>query len=294
MQFFWLCEGLAQPSLFPGLLLPTYFCRLVDKICSLVTIESPDSHHPALANCFLSNFPHISLPLFYQELFLQIDPQLLKYIFIFISFLVLFASFPWWWKARRRTWYFSCITCALSLLFSWYVAKSTFSCCLSIRSDCFLAAFIFSFKASPSCQCCYLVASHTASCLLFPPWATAFWHLLLVPCQLLQPQENHCMCPLKKGFSQCFTTSVLITISPSITSLARFPPMPNCFLSVHYCSVLWAYYAEILPVSLIFIFLPCLFCYPVPCFFLFPSLTFCFYNAVYHVLLAGCLPNCRN
>lgn len=58
--------------------------------------------------------------------------------------------------------------------------------------------------------------------------------------------------PLKRGFSWCFTTSVLITISPSTTSLAGFLPVPSCLLWVDYCCVLLTHYAEILPGCSIF------------------------------------------
>lgn len=63
----------------------------------------------------------------------------------------------------------------------------------------------------------WLLLTYAASHLLFPPWPTVFQHRLLVHCQLFQRHENHCPCPLKKDFSQCFTTSVLVTVSPSST-----------------------------------------------------------------------------
>lgn len=188
----------------------------------------------------------------------------------------------------------SLVPCAS--FFSWNIAKSTFLCCLSISSECLLAALIFSLKASASSPCLYLVASHL---LCLSPFCSSLTYnalaLPLVLCQLLQPQENCRLCPPQERVFLVF-----YHISPHyhipihhftcwISSRAKLLALSWLLL----CSVnpLCWNPARLLDISFIW---PCLFYYTMTRFFLFLSLTFCFYNAVYHVLLTGCHPNYRN
>lgn len=279
------------------------FCRAVHKICSLVTTALPAPYHLAPAILHLIPFSTYFSSSFRPTDIFQVDSELFKHLSFkkkknnntfSAPFLLGFVCFfPLLMEGYKKGMAFqlseSLVPCAS--FFSWNIGKSTFLCCLSVSSECLLAALIFSLKASASSPCLYLVASR----LSVPPWPTMLWHRLLVLRQLLQPQENCCPCPPQERVFLVF-----YHISPhyhipihhftcSLSSRAKLLALSWLLL----CSVnpLCWNPARLLDISFIW---PCLFYYTMTRFFLFLSLTFCFYNAVYHVLLTGCHPNYRN
>lgn len=131
-----------------------------------------------------------------------------SYIFFFppfLLFLCLFLSFfSLLMEGYKKDMVFqlseSLVPCAS--LFSRNIGKSTFLCCLSINSDCFLAALIFSLKASASSECFYLVASHLHC---FPPFCSCLTYgALALPVGTLSASGKSLPMPLQKRIFPVF------------------------------------------------------------------------------------------
>lgn len=203
-----------------------------------------------------------------------------SYIFFFLLFRFFFAcfflSFPCWWKVIKRTWYFSCLShlCPVPPFSPETLVKAHFYAAYPLTQTAFWLPLSFPSKPRlPLSVFIWLLLTYTASPLSVPAWPTVLWHCLLVLCQ---PQENRCLCPFKRGFSQCFTTSVLITIFPYTTSVTRFHLMPKCFFL---CVLIIAiFYAEILP--------DCLICHLFDLFFFF---FFQFYFFIIFIIIQNLL-----
>ena len=174
---------------------------------------------------------------------------------VYLSFpplfcLVLFVSFPCWWRVIKRAWHFSCLShlCPVPPFSPETLVKAHFYAAYPLaQSAVWLPLSSPSKPRLPLRVCIWLLLA-----FLFLPdlqcFGIAFWYSV----SYFSHRKIAARAPLKRGFSWCFTTSVLITISPSTTSLAHFPPVPSCLLWVDYCYVLLTHYAEILPGCLIF------------------------------------------